>query len=131
MCLIYRKHDILPRIRLNVEVDEIRAGGAKPLHIAHGALDHEVDVEKHIRRAAQRLDHRNADGDIRNEKPVHNIDVQPVRPRFLNILYLRAETRKIRGQYGRGELYHNATPLVNPSSYILFIILQQIVQLQY
>ena len=41
-------------------------------------LDHEMAVNRQGRVLDQRLDHRQADREVRHEVPVHHVDVQPV-----------------------------------------------------
>ena len=61
---------------LQVEGDEVGAGGGKFADIADGIHDHEVDVKDHVGGAADRLDDGHAEGDGGHEESVHDVDVQ-------------------------------------------------------
>jgi hypothetical protein len=67
--------------------------------------DHEMTVERQIDGAAQRVDYRYPDADIRHEHAIHHIDVQPVGAGCGDFAHLLAETRKIGGKDGRHEAY--------------------------
>ena len=70
--------DVLLGVRLHMAGDDVRAGVAELLHIAHGTLDHQVDIQRQVGGGADGLDHRDADGDIGHEQAVHHVHMDVV-----------------------------------------------------
>ena len=70
-------------------------------------VDHEVAVERDVGRRQQRLDHRQAEGEVRHEVGVHHVDVQPVgagrRARRRRSAASSAEPGEVGGQDARGD----------------------------
>jgi hypothetical protein len=65
--------------------------------------DHQVDVERLGGVRPQRLHHRRPDGQVGDEMAVHDIDVDPVRPRLVDRADLLAEPGEIGRKDGRGD----------------------------
>ena len=66
------------RAWLGLHQEMIGAGVREGGKIALRLDDHQVNVERLCRRAADRLQHDRPDGDVRNETSVHHVDVDPV-----------------------------------------------------
>ena len=60
--------------------------------------DHQVQIERHLRRPAERLHDVRADGEVRDELTVHHVDVNQVGAGRLDRLHLLAQAREIGGQ---------------------------------
>ena len=56
----------------------IGAGFGKSVDIAFGLDDHQMHIERLRGRSAHRIDDRGAEGDVRHEPAVHDIDVNPI-----------------------------------------------------
>ena len=63
---------------LDVDRAPVRAGVGEILQIAAGLGHHEVAVEEQRRMPSERRDHWWPDRHVRDEVPVHDVDVQPV-----------------------------------------------------
>ena len=72
------------RTGLDVDRDEIGARGGKRLHGCLCRLDHQVDVQRQTGMRAERPDDGGAEGQLRDEMPVHHIDVNEVGARGLH-----------------------------------------------
>ena len=77
------------------------AGPGERFDVAIGVADHQVHVERHLGDALERRDDRRADGDVRHEVPVHDVDVDQVGAAALDGGDRVAERREIRGQNRR------------------------------
>ena len=96
--------DVLLGVRLHMAGDDVRAGVAELLHIAHGTLDHQVDIQRQVGGGADGLDHRDADGDIGHEQTVHHVHMDVVGGGdFFNV---PRQIGEIGGQDGGGDLDH-------------------------
>ena len=69
------------RCRLGLYQEMIGAGVGKSREISLRLNDHQMHVEGLCGRAADRLQHRRPDRDVRNETAVHHVDVDPIGPR--------------------------------------------------
>ena len=85
------QHD--PRVQVQLAHPADRRGGVAQLDVdrapvgpglGHGlqegqrVLDHQVAVQEQVRVLAERRDHRRADRQVRDEMPVHHVDVEEV-----------------------------------------------------
>ena len=94
---IDRLNDVFLGIGLDMEIDKIRAGIAELLGVTHRLFDHQMHIKKHVRLLAQRLEHRDPNGDIRHKKAVHHVKVEIVGAGFPNLVHLGAKFGKISG----------------------------------
>ena len=67
------------RARLGLHQQMIGAGAGEGSEIALRLDNHQMNVERLCRRAADRLEHDRSDGDVGNETAVHYVDMDPVR----------------------------------------------------
>ena len=91
------------RARLDVHGDDVGAGLGEGLEIGIAGRDHQVHVEHLPGVRAQRLHHVRADGDIRHEVAVHDVDVDPVGAGGIDRAHLLAELGEVGGQDRRGD----------------------------
>src|SRR5215212_2137923 len=66
------------RTGFDVDGEAVGAGFGEGGEVRVGRRDHQVDVERLLGDAADGADHHRADGEIRHEVAVHDIDVDPV-----------------------------------------------------
>jgi len=66
--------------RLHMDGEKVAAGRQKGVEIAVRFGDHEVDIEGQPGDLPQGGHDSRPDGKIRNEMPVHDVDMDPVRP---------------------------------------------------
>jgi hypothetical protein len=87
-----------------VEGHAVRTRLDEVLNVALGLLDHEVDVEHGGRweRLAQRGDDHRAEGDRRDEVPVHDVAVDEPRAGGHDLLDLRREPGEVRAEDAGG-----------------------------
>ena len=81
--------------------DNIRAGLDEVVQILIGVRDHQMYIEHLVGRLAQRLNHRSADGDIRHEVTVHNVNVNVFRTGIGGNFNIACKICKICGQNRR------------------------------
>src|SRR3989475_828799 len=67
--------------------------------------DHQVHVDRLAGELAQRLDHAGAERDVRNEAPVHHVDMQPIGSRLEDLGHLVRQARQVGGQHAWGDAY--------------------------
>src|SRR6266545_3432402 len=67
--------------------------------------NHQVDVQRKGCRLADRLNDERTDGDVGNEPAVHDVEMNPVCSRLLNLFYFLSETTKVSGKDGRHDFY--------------------------
>ena len=79
-----------------MDIHQVCPGRAELLHIAQGPVDHQMDINKHIRRLAQGFEHRNPNGDIGDKLPVHNVKMDVIRSGFFDFSHFIAKAGKIR-----------------------------------
>ena len=65
---------------LHVHGEPVRSRVGEGLEIATGLRDHEMRLERKAGHPTKRADDDRADRDVRHEVPVHDVDVNPVRP---------------------------------------------------
>ena len=65
--------------------------------------DHEMNIERQFTVPAKRFDDSRTDGEVRNEMAIHDVDVNPIGPCFIDRADFFAEFRKIGGKDGRGD----------------------------
>ena len=85
--------------RLDVEDERVPAGFRKSRGVLRRMLDHQVNVERQRGAAADGLDKGRSEGDVRNEMPVHYVEVEGVRPRG----FRRTDRARQVGEVGREE----------------------------
>ena len=83
---------------------------AKTFDIADRAVDHEMHIQRQVRHAPQRLDHRKAHGEIRNKVSVHNINMDVVGTGGSQSADVALQVAEIGGKDGRGYFNHHAEP---------------------
>ena len=91
------------RARLGLHQEMIGAGVGEGRKIALRLDDHQVDVERLCRRAADRLQHDRPDGDVGDEAAVHHVDVDPVGAGGVDGAHLLAQSGEIGGQNRRSD----------------------------
>ena len=78
MDLFERQMDILRRVRLHMTGHEIGARVAELLHVAHRLHDHQMRIDGKRRHFADRLEHGDANGEIRHKDAVHHVKMNVV-----------------------------------------------------
>ncbi len=91
--------------RLLMDRNPIGAGFGKGRNVVVGILDHQVAVQRNLRRLPKAGDHGRADGYIGNEVAVHDVHVQQSAAAFDGRLRIGAEPREVRRENRRRELY--------------------------
>jgi hypothetical protein len=106
------------RAGLGLDQQMIGAGLGERREIALRLDDHQMNVERLCRRAADGLQHDGPDGDIGHEAAVHHIDMDPIGAGGVDGADLLAQSREIGRQYrGRHEnRLHVATRSRRPPS---------------
>lgn len=90
--------------RLDVDRDAIGAGLAKLVHVALRLDDHQMNVERELRRGAHGAHDKRANGDVGDEPAIHHIDVDPIGAGSVDRSHLLGELSKVCGQNGGGDL---------------------------
>ena len=83
-----------------MDADKVGSRGAEALHITQGLPDHQMHIQEHIRVFPHGFQHRDADGEIGDEKPVHHVEMEPVGFSFPDAVDLLPQAGKIRGEDG-------------------------------
>ena len=96
--------NVFREIRLHMDRYQIGAGIAEFLHVPHRLRDHQVNIQEHIRDLPDRLQHRDADGDIGHEHAVHHVHMDVVG--VGNAVNVPLQIRKIGGEDGRRNFNH-------------------------
>ena len=82
----------------------------KIIHIPSGILYHQMDIAEHVRQGANRLQHRNPEGNARYKHAVHHIKVKDLRTASLHRKDVFSQVCKICGQNRRSQfIYHPGT----------------------
>jgi hypothetical protein len=81
----------------------IRARLLKGLEVPLWLNNHEVNIEECIGAGFKSLNHIGTERYRRNERSIHDIDVEPISPRSDHIIHLLAKPRDIRGQDRGGD----------------------------
>ncbi len=95
------------RAGLGVDGQDVGAGLGKGGQVGIDRGDHQVDVERRPDMRPDGFDQRRAEGDVRHEMPVHDVDMHPVGALVLDGAALGAEGGKVGGQ-DRGRDLHGA-----------------------
>ncbi len=98
--------------RLGVDRHVARAGLGVLRCPAVRISDHQMAVDRHRGVLEQRLDHGQAEGEVRHEMVVHDVNVQPVRNAG-DRAGLIGEAGKVRGQDARRDLNGHSYPSVD------------------
>ncbi len=93
------------RAGLGVDCYNVRAGLGEILDEQIDRRDHQVHVERFLGMRAQRLDHAGADGQVWDEVPVHDVDMDVIGPRRVDRAHFLAQFGEIGRQYRRGDIY--------------------------
>ena len=64
-------------VGFDVDADQVGAGFCERLDVAVRLIEHEMHIEEELRRLAQRGDRARAEGEVRHEMPVHDVEVNP------------------------------------------------------
>ncbi len=83
--------------RLDVYGDAVGARVREVGNVPLGLLDHEVYVHVELRGRADGFDDERTDRDVRDEPPVHDVDVNPVGARTLHGLHLVRKAAEVGG----------------------------------
>ncbi len=65
-------------VGLQVDGQQVGPRLGEVLDVPHRLVDHQVDVQKHVGALADRLDHRDADGEVGHKGAVHHIHMEVV-----------------------------------------------------
>src|SRR3569832_1384894 len=82
----------------------VRTGIRKCRDVQVGILDHQMAVDRSFNGLTERLQHRRSDRDIRNEMPVHHVEMEDRAATFYRGSRLLPKPRKISGKYRRRKL---------------------------
>ena len=88
---------------LGVNRQNVGAGFGKGIEIGVGRRNHQMDVDDQRRVRAQRLDHHRPDGNVGNEMPVHDIDMDVIGAGSGDRTDFRPQIGEIRRQDRRGD----------------------------
>ena len=91
------------RPRLDMHDHAIGAGIGKSLEIRVGRCDHQMHIEEFVRQRPDGAHDLWPDRDVRDEMPVHDIDMNPVGAGGDNRAHLLAEPREVGRKNGRGD----------------------------
>ena len=91
------------RAGLGMHGDDVGARFGERREVGIGRRDHQMAVEDLRRRAADRLDDRRPEGDVRHEMPIHHVEMDPVGARGVDGAHLFAEAREVGGQDRGGD----------------------------
>ena len=90
---------------LKVHADHINPRVDERFNELVGILDHEVGIKGQISAAAELRHNRGPEGDVGNEMPVHDIEVDDVRSAPVHLGDLLAQTTEVGGKKGGGDGY--------------------------
>ncbi len=88
---------------LGVDDDQLTAGLDEPGDQVIGILDHQVGLERHRNRRADRGDDIGTEGQVRDETAVHHIELDPIHPGLLQGLALLAQPGEIGREHRGGD----------------------------
>ena len=83
---------------LHMKRDDVGARLGKRLNLRLGVLHHKVHIEDGICHLAQALHYGRADGDIRHERAIHNIDMHILRTSIRNLFHLVGQMGEVGGK---------------------------------
>ncbi len=92
-----------------MERDDVGAGLREIGDVLQRLRDHQMDIQRDARVTFQALQHRDADGDVRDEMTVHDVVVQPVGAGLFHALRVGTEGAEVGGQERGGNQDHNKT----------------------
>ena len=79
----------------DVKSDHVGTGIDEVAHIAIRFIDHQVHIQESVGGLTQGFDHRCTDGQIGNEVPVHDIDMDPVCSRTDDVFHVPGQATEI------------------------------------
>ena len=91
-----------------MEGQNVGAGPVELLHVAHGPLNHQVDVQGQGGDAFDGGHHRNADGEIGHEAAVHHVHVNVIGAGIAQSANVPLEIYEIRREDRRCKLDHSS-----------------------
>src|SRR5206468_13052297 len=94
---------------LDVNDDVICAGLGKWFDEYFRARTHEVDIKRHARERANDLHDLRAEGDVRHEMAIHDVEMEPVGFGAVGAHGLSRESSKIRGEQRRRDNHRGKT----------------------
>ena len=83
---------------LGMEGEAVGAGVGVLVDVALRPLHHQVHVERAVGDPAEGPDHRRAEGEVRDEVPVHHVHVDPVRAAGERGVHLLAQPAEVGAQ---------------------------------
>jgi hypothetical protein len=83
------------RARLGLHQQMIGAGVGEDVKVALRLDDHQMNVERLGRRAANGLQHNRPDRDVPNETAVHHVDMDPIGTGGIDSAYFFAQPREV------------------------------------
>src|SRR5260370_32133092 len=83
--------------------DRICAGFDKTRHVMVSVLNHEMDIERKTRQAANNPDNLRPKGNVIDEMSVHYVAMNPICGCRFNTMNFVAESREISGKNGWGD----------------------------
>ncbi len=83
------------RVSLDMDGHDVRASLTEALGIAHGAVDHQMHVERQIRHLADTGQNGQSDRNIGNKQAVHNVNMYILGARLLDRTDLAFQICKI------------------------------------
>ena len=96
-----RQRAVQVRARFVVNGDAVGTRGGKGVQVPFGLDDHQVELQGQAGLAPQNAHCVDAECEVGDEDPVHDIDVQPLGAAFLEAADLIGETAEIRCQEAR------------------------------
>jgi hypothetical protein len=99
--LLYRPMKM--RTGFGMDGDHICARVGERLNIFLGLDDHQMNIDHTFGSGSDSLHHEGPDGDVGHESAVHDIDVDPVRPGFVDSFDFSRKAAKIRRKDGGGD----------------------------
>ena len=101
----------------DVDGDHRGASAREGVDVAVRVGDHQVHIERDVRDALQRSNHRRSDRDIRDEVSVHHIDVNEIGAAAFGSSHRLTERGEIGGKDRRSDLHgHRLTSIEIGSS---------------
>ena len=71
-----------------MDTDDIRAGLSDIIYISSRLLHHHVDIKHTVCRLSEGRDHRHTEGNARNKRSVHHVEMDVLRSGVGNSLYI-------------------------------------------
>ena len=86
-----------------MDADEAGAGFGERLDVMLRLVEHQVHVEEELGGPAERRDRARAEGEVRHEMPVHDVEVDPRQAQAFDQRRAVGEAGVIPGEDGRDE----------------------------